>query len=200
VGLGLATSYSVMRRHDGLIAVESHVGSGTAFHLYLPASRNETALKSDQDEEFTSGKGRILLMDDDTTVRNLAQELLEALGYEVRVAEDGRQATEEYAKASNSGNPFDVVILDLTIPGGMGGRETIRVLREVDPDVKAIVSSGYSNDPIMGSFRRYGFSGVLVKPYGLEEISTVLRAVVRDPSGDTLPQSTYPGIARVTNI
>ncbi|HTY21968.1 MAG TPA: ATP-binding protein [Desulfomonilaceae bacterium] len=180
VGLGLSTSYSVMKRHDGLINVESQVGVGTAFHIYLPASHRAASMQSDREETPVTGKGKILLMDDDATVRCLTQELLETLGYEVQLAEDGHQATEQYVKANNSGIPFDAVILDLTIPGGMGGKEAIRLLQNVDPAVKAIVSSGYSNDPIMANFNQYGFSGVLVKPYGLKEISTVLHSVVNN--------------------
>ncbi len=184
VGLGLSTSYSIMKRHGGLISVESQVGIGTAFHVYLPASHSPTPVQPHHEPVPILGKGRILLMDDDDAVRCLTQELLEALGYEVQLAEDGSQATEQYVKANDLGTPFDVVILDLTIPGGMGGKETIRMLQNVDPDVKAIVSSGYSNDPIMASFEQYGFSGVLAKPYGLKEISSVLHSVVARPNGN----------------
>ena len=110
-----------MKRHGGLISVESQVGIGTAFHVYLPASHSPTPVRSHHEPVPILGKGKILLMDDDDAVRCLTQELLEALGYEVQLAEDGSQATEQYVKANDSGTPFDVVILDLTIPGH--GRE-----------------------------------------------------------------------------
>ena len=117
-------------------------------------------------------------MDDEDAIRTLSNELLTSLGYEVETAEQGAQAIEMFKSARALGKPFDVVIMDLTVPGGMGGREAVSVLLRMDPDVKAIVSSGYSNDPIMADYRRYGFSGVVTKPYGAEELIEELHRVL----------------------
>ena len=174
-GLGLATTYSVVKNHDGHITVESHVGVGTTFHMYLPAFPVE--------EEKVAGKpitgeGRILVMDDEELLRELVSDMLTNIGYEVTAAIDGAEAIELYKEATESGNPFDAVIIDLTIPGAMGGKKTIQKLREIDPGVKAIVSSGYSNDPIMADFRMHGFKGVIAKPYETKELSEVLHRVI----------------------
>jgi PAS domain S-box-containing protein len=178
-GLGLATSYSIVRNHDGLITVESHPESGTAFHVFLPASTQPMpAPLENQIEHIPAGKGRILLMDDEAIIRELATELLSYLGYEIEVAEDGLRAVELYKVAMESGNPFDAVILDLTVPGGIGGRRTVQKLLEIDPNVKSIVSSGYSNDPIMADYLTYGFKGVVCKPYTIKEISETLSKVI----------------------
>lgn len=126
------------------------------------------------------GMGRILVMDDEEIVRELARNVLINLGYEVTVAVDGTEAVKLYKEAMESHDPFDAAIIDLTIPGGMGGRETIRNLMAIDPEVKAIVSSGYSNDPIMTDFREYGFKGVIAKPYEAVELSEALSKVMRD--------------------
>jgi two-component system cell cycle sensor histidine kinase/response regulator CckA len=121
-------------------------------------------------------------MDDEDFIRELVTEILNHLGHEVTTAADGAEAIELYKKASASSRPFDVVITDLTIPGGMGGKETIQALVEIDPEVKAIVSSGYSNDPIMSDFKRYGFKNVITKPYRIDELNEVLQEVLRNTS------------------
>lgn len=175
-GLGLSTSYSIVKNHNGYITVESRPGSGTTFFIYLPASR-EKALHRSRTEGAVPGKGRVLLMDDEEIVRTVAGIMLRDLGYDAEFARDGREAIETYKRAKASDRPFDAVIIDLTIPGGMGGKETIQKLTVLDPAVKAIVSSGYSNDPIMAEFKRYGFRGVVEKPYTLEELSQVLHRV-----------------------
>ncbi len=180
-GLGLATSYSIIRNHGGIVTVESEPNSGTTFHIYLPASQQDVTVITEKEiDAFPSGKGRILIMDDEAIIRELAMELLSHLGYDVEVAEDGARAVELYTSAMNAANPFDAVILDLTVPGGMGGRETIQRLIEVDPQVKAIVSSGYSNDPIMANFISYGFKGVVSKPYTIKEISEALNELIKN--------------------
>jgi CheY-like chemotaxis protein len=117
-------------------------------------------------------------MDDEDSIRILAGELLSGLGYTTHAAGDGREAVELYQAAAEQGEPFDLVIMDLTVPGGMGGKEAIKKLRQVDPNVTAIVSSGYSNAPIMADFRRYGFAGVVSKPYGAQELSREVERVL----------------------
>jgi two-component system, cell cycle sensor histidine kinase and response regulator CckA len=177
-GLGLATSFSIIKNHGGLITVESDVGLGTKFHIYLPSCGQAEAPAESRDETILVGHGKILLMDDEHFIRDLAGEMLALLGYDVTLAKDGAQALELYETAMTSSNPFDLVIMDLTIPGGMGGSETIRLLRQLDPTVKAIVSSGYSNDPIMADYEKYGFSGVVAKPYSVNDLSETLTKVL----------------------
>ncbi|MGO9117208.1 MAG: PAS domain S-box protein [Desulfomonilaceae bacterium] len=178
-GLGLATAYSIVKNHDGLITVESEHGVGTIFHIYLPASEKPTVRRKDSDRSVVAGEGKILLMDDEETIRDMASEMLSLLGYEVDVARDGEEAVELYCSAKDSGKPYAAVILDLTVPGGMGGRETIRRLMEINPEIRAIVSSGYSRDPIMSNYNVHGFSGVVTKPYSAEELSRTLDLVIK---------------------
>lgn len=125
-----------------------------------------------------SGSGKILVLDDDEQVREVAGVMLTHLGCEVVLAAEGSTAIDLYKEARDSGKPFDAVILDLTIPGGLGGKETIRRLLDIDPEVKAIVSSGYSNDPVMANFEEYGFRGVVSKPYRISDLSIALKQVL----------------------
>jgi len=129
---------------------------------------------SAQEAPLHRGQGRVLVMDDEEAVCGSARRMLDSLGYEVELAADGSAALEMYRKARDAGRPFDLLIMDLTIPGGLGGKETIRRLLELDPLAKAVVSSGYSNDPVMADHRTYGFVGVLAKPYQIAELSEVL--------------------------
>ena len=178
-GLGLATTYSIIKRHDGHIEVASDIGKGTIFSIFLPAFSGITALNPPPVEKPSKkGRGRVLLMDDDDMVRTTTSEMLKRIGYEVVGSTEGNETLEKYKTARNSGEPFDAVILDLTIPGGMGGKETILELLEFDPGVRAIVSSGYSSDSIMASYLQYGFSGVLTKPYQTKDLSSVLQKVI----------------------
>src|SRR3990170_391659 len=179
-GLGLATSYSIIKKHGGLITVESELGNGATFYIYLPASDKKVTEKGKNSEEaLLDGKGKILVMDDEATIRELMLDLLNRLGYEAELAKDGSEAIEKYKGAKKSGRPFDAVIMDLTIPGGMGGKEAIKQLREIDPYIKAIVSSGYYNDPIMAEYERYGFKDVMAKPYTVKKLSEVLNKVIK---------------------
>lgn len=178
-GLGLAIAYSIIKKHDGLITVESEERAGTTFHIYLPASQKEVRTgKEERKGLLLMGRGKILVMDDEEIIREIAGKMLSRIGYEVEVAIDGSEAIERYKIARESGHPFDAVILDLTIPGGMGGKEAVKRLLQIDPGVKAIVSSGYSDDPIMAESRRYGFRGCLAKPYKIQELSEVLHGVI----------------------
>lgn len=177
-GLGLATAYSILKKHDGMITVESELGLGTAFHIYLPVSNKEEPQKAQVRDKPIHGNGKILVMDDEEMLRNFVGELLDLLGYDAKFAVDGHETIEVYCKARDNGTPFDCVLMDLTIPGGMGGREAIQRLLEIDPSIKAVVSSGYSDDPVMADFQKYGFCGVVAKPYDAEQLSEVLHRVI----------------------
>ncbi|MEA1961665.1 MAG: ATP-binding protein [Bacillota bacterium] len=176
-GLGLATSYSIIRKHNGHIALESKPGEGTTFFIYLPGSQQEKRSGTNY-ETIYPGRGRILVMDDEERVREVAGQILDSIGYEVELTKDGLQALEIYQKAMEQNEPFDLVIMDLTIPGGMGGKETMQKLLETDPEVKVIVCSGYSNDPIMADYKAWGFKGVIAKPYGIRELSATIGRVI----------------------
>lgn len=178
-GLGLATSYSILKRHNGLITVESKENKGTTFHIYLPALPSASISREGSEEIVVSGRGRVLVMDDEDLVIQVAGEMLKALGYEVESANDGLEAIKKYKDAKEKGKPFNAVIMDLTIPGGMGGKEAIVRLKEIDPDVRAIVASGYSNDPVISDFRGFGFSGSLTKPFRIEELSRTVHRVLK---------------------
>ena len=152
------------------------------FTIYLPASEKEAPveIENNMKEELIKGKGKILMMDDEKVVRDVSGEILEYMGYTVKYAEEGGKAVELYKEAEKTGQSFDAVILDLTVPGGMGGEETIKKLFEINPEVKVIVSSGYSDSPIMSNFREYGFSGVISKPYKIQELSEILNRVIKN--------------------
>jgi len=178
MGLGLATVYSIIRRHDGHITVESEVGVGTVFTLYLPAyEKDKIELKPFErptvDKELVS-TGKILVMDDEEMIRCLAKQRLIRFGYDADIAKDGAEAFELYKRALDSGKPYDAVILDLTVKKGMGGKEAVKKVLEIDPQAKAIVSSGYSTDPVLADFKRYGFIGALTKPYTMRDLGLVL--------------------------
>ncbi|MBM4289720.1 MAG: response regulator, partial [Deltaproteobacteria bacterium] len=174
-GLGLATVYSIIKNHHGHIAVESNLGAGSTFTVFLPARDQKVAPQPQAEGELVSGKGKILVMDDEPMVRRVVEKMLLTLGYEAEFAEDGTKALELYTEAQARGEPFALVILDLTVPGGMGGKEAIAELLQIDPQVRAIVSSGYSDDPIMAHFEQYGFIDVIAKPYGIPDIDKVLK-------------------------
>ncbi len=177
-GLGLATAYSIVKNHEGYITAESSVGAGATFSVYLPASEKEFIPRKEAEDRLIHGKGRVLVMDDEEFVRDISGRMLTKLGYEVDSAKNGDEAIKLYTEAKEAGRPFDVVILDLTIPGGMGGRETVRNLIRIDPQVKAIVSSGYSDDATMSDYKKHHFKGVMVKPYRIEELSKTVHRVI----------------------
>ncbi|HPG40633.1 MAG TPA: response regulator [bacterium] len=173
-GLGLSVAYSIIKKHSGLIHAESRLGEGATFIFYLPALPDYQLPGAENNEEMFRGKGRILIMDDEDAVLSVLENFLTVSGYEVELAKDGADAINLYEQALSAGNPFRVVIMDLTVPGGIGGKEAISKLREIDPNVKAIVASGYSNDPVMANYKDYGFSGILGKPFKIKELSRVL--------------------------
>ena len=179
-GLGLSITHSIIKRHQGYITAESNPGSGTTFFIYLPASPQVSVLEEKiEAEEMSHGKGRVLVMDDEESILNLAGEILTHLGYKVNLVKNGTDAVEMYKKAKEFGHPFDAVITDLTVPGDIGGIETLRRLKEIDSQVKVIVSSGYSNDPAMADFKNFGFSDSLKKPYRAFEVSQTVQRVLK---------------------
>jgi CheY-like chemotaxis protein len=179
-GLGLATAFSIARQHGGYISVDSKLGSGSTFRLYLPASTETVTPKQDTKDATTPvGKARILVMDDESAVREVAGRMLKHIGYkDIEFAVDGAEVVKLYKTAMESGEPFTVVILDLTVPGGMGGEMTIRELLKIDPGIKAIVSSGYVADPVMARYKEHGFSAVVAKPYTLKHLRKGLQEVI----------------------
>ena len=181
-GLGLASAYSIMKKHKGLITVDSKLGVGTEFTLIFPASPHAKILKTLDTVQRKRGSGKILVMDDVELIRTLTGEMLIRCGYHCELAKDGYEAISLYKKAMNSEQPFSAVIVDLTVPGGMGGKEALRRLRAINPDVKVIVSSGYSNDPVMANHQIHGIQGVLPKPYSIEELSRIVYQVVMESS------------------
>ncbi len=177
-GLGLATCYSIIKNHGGVIHVSSVVGRGTTFYVYLPAIEREDELPKPAELTHFVRKGKILVMDDDELIRDIACDMIKALGHDVESAEHGNEAIRKFKTAMESGNPFDIVILDLTIRGGMGGKEAFERLIEVNPDTKAIVSSGFSDDSVISDYQKYGFSARLTKPYNLEELRDTLNRLL----------------------
>jgi PAS domain S-box-containing protein len=175
-GLGLTTAYSILRHHDGVITADSGLGEGTTFFLYLPVSRSAVPSEAKAAEEI--GKRRVLVMDDEEMVREVALEFLGYLGYEGEAVGSGEEAVAAYRSAREAGRPYSAVIMDLTIPGGMGGRDAVLRLRDLDPGVRAIVSSGYSNDPVMADPGKFGFRGVIAKPYRIRELGEVIDQVL----------------------
>jgi CheY-like chemotaxis protein len=177
-GLGLATAYSIVRRHEGTITVDSSTGRGTTVSIFLPAAATAVREIPDPGPAPHPGIGKILVMDDEEMVRDVAVSMLEAMGYEGHAVPDGSRAVDAYVEAMKAGAPFDAVILDLTVPGAMGGKEAVRRLLDIDPDAKVIVSSGYSQDPILAMYRDYGFGGVIAKPYQMGELGQAIRMLL----------------------
>lgn len=178
MGLGLTICHAVMQKHGGAIAVESEPGVGTTFRLLIPASR--TLIREEQAPAPASLQrpGRILVMDDEPGVRELVGSSLQRMGHEVELAEDGQTAVEVFGREKNAGRPFDLVILDLTVRAGLGGLEAIQALLTIEPGVKAVVMSGYTDDPVMLEPERYGFKGVLAKPFESVKLREVLARVL----------------------
>lgn len=176
-GLGLTAAMSIVRKHGGYVSAESEIGEGSAFRIYLPAAKSPTSVPP-REERSADLMPRVLLMDDEASILEVVTELLTMLGYDVECAHDGQTALDMYRRAREAGHGYDLVIMDLTIPGGMGGKEAIRRLREAYPGARAMVSSGYSNDPVMSDFSAYGFVGVLQKPYTIQELKVAVAAAL----------------------
>jgi PAS domain S-box-containing protein len=178
-GLGLTIAYSIVKHHGGCMIAESVVGSGTTFHVYLPASESRP-IGGPVRHAVTPGsrRGRILLMDDEEIVREVACQMLTHLGYTVEVCADGAEAVALYRENFERGDCFDVVIMDLTIPGGMGGKEAMTELLALDPRARGIVSSGYAAESVLARYVEYGFRGAVAKPYNMEDLDEALLRVL----------------------
>jgi CheY-like chemotaxis protein len=177
MGLGLTICQSIVLKHGGRIRVSSKAGIGTTFSIDLPASDKLVQIEKRKAPAVQSDGGRILLMDDEEGLRKLYAAALKKSGYDVSLADNGEAATDLYKEAMAQGRPFDAVILDLTVRGGIGGLDAMKSLLAVDPDVRAVISSGYADDPAMMDHERYGFKGALAKPFGIAELREVLSRV-----------------------
>ncbi|MDQ7065159.1 MAG: ATP-binding protein [candidate division KSB1 bacterium] len=179
-GLGLAICYSIIRQHGGYIGVTSELGKGTTFRIYLPASNKEKPKeKKKASAGIKKGHGRVLFLDDEKLIQNVGQRMLMRMGFDVEVVETGEQAVNAFIRALDKGRPFDLVILDLTIPGEQGGKDVLQLLRQYDPKIKAIVMSGYSNDLVLSDYQKYGFQGVLEKPFDLNQMNEAVFQVLQ---------------------
>ncbi len=177
-GLGLATVLSVVRKHGGQVAVDSTVGTGTVFMVFLPRADQPVEVQARRAPSLRFGTGRVLFMDDDPKICTLTATMLQSLDYKFDIAKNGDEAITFYKRYLNIGRPYDAVIMDLTVIGGMGGEECFKVLKELDPDVRAIVSSGYDNDDMARRYLEQGFCGYLTKPYRVTDLGKVIKAVV----------------------
>jgi PAS domain S-box-containing protein len=176
-GLGLATAYSIIKRHKGHIEVASSAGKGTHFSIYLPAAKPKEKPEEPEEPAAAAGSKKVLVMDDDDMVRKLYVRLLTTQNHEVHETREGKEAVEVFRQETEAGRPFDLVILDLTVPGGMGGKDAILKLLETDKNVKAVVASGYSNDPVIAHHQDYGFVAAIKKPFDFNELNRVLAEV-----------------------
>jgi PAS domain S-box-containing protein len=178
-GLGLTTSFSIIKNHDGEIGVDSEKGNGTLFYFYLPASADEVLNDESLKPVSYSCSGNILIMDDNREILKSTGKMLENVGFNVTIAKDGIEAIDFLRSEKKNGKCYDVVIMDLTIPGGLGGKETVKVLKEIDPNVKTIVSSGYVNDEVISDHKRFGFDDVITKPYRLESLIEAINRLMK---------------------
>ena len=174
MGLGLAICYSIIKKHDGFISVESEPDLGSAFIVYLPASPQEDPSKRGLTEQIVASRGKILVMDHEEAVRNATGIVLNYLGHDVEYANDGNEALDLYRAAREDGRPFSAVILDLDVPGGMGGKETLQELLAIDPHVRAVISCGYADDPVTLKLKDSGFCRTVDIPYDIEKMKEIL--------------------------
>lgn len=188
-GLGLASVYSIVKKHGGHIEVESHLGAGTTFYLYLPAIERFVQQTGSNSPKcmLRRGQGRILVVDDEDSIRQLATAILEMAGYRVASASNGTEALDMYQRNLENGEQYDLLIVDLTMPGGLSGKDLMANLKELNPQIRAIVSSGYSADEVMSNHREYGFAGRLAKPFTASGLAEVVYEALRQPAGVSEP-------------
>lgn len=179
-GLGLTVCYAIIKKHDGFITVESEPGSGSTFFVYLPASPQEGFSSTEETARAFTRKGAVLVMDDEEAVRNATGIVLHYLGYEVAFARDGSEAVTLYKEAKDKGHPFSAVILDLNVTDGKGAKETIPELLQIDPLLKAVLTTGYSDDPVVSELSKHGFSAAVAVPYDLEKMKEILIMLIDD--------------------
>ena len=183
-GLGLATVYSIVKKHHGHVTAESAQDRGTTFRIWLPAASCDAVKKKSSHSTpalapAAAGQARVLFMDDEESIRRLGASILERMGHEVAAVPDGAEAVRKYSEARSHGRAFDLVIFDLTIPGGLGGRAALEQILKEDPQARAIVSSGYSNDQVLSNYRAHGFRGMILKPYEISDFTQVVEKVLR---------------------
>lgn len=178
-GLGLAVCFSIIKKHGGHIVVDSNPGEGTVFRFWLPVAGEEEAPRQSSRPPLSSGTGHILIMDDEPAVRDALRQIVIGLGYRATATSDGAEAVEALRKSIEEGRPFDAVVLDMTVPGGMGGKDALESMRRIAPNVRAVMTTGYSNDPAASDPTKHGFAAFLAKPYDLEAVAEVLSKVVR---------------------
>ena len=176
-GLGLAVVYSIITNHDGVIRVNTKVGEGTIFTIYLPAELSDVPQKKPNVPVIGKGSGNILILDDDASVLRVLEAMLHKLGYTVTSTNEGSITVEKYRIALEKNTPYSCVIMDLTIPGGMGGKDAVVKIRELDPNARVVASSGYSNDPVMANAQAFGFDGIITKPYRMEDLSETMNKI-----------------------
>jgi signal transduction histidine kinase/ActR/RegA family two-component response regulator len=179
-GLGLATCHAITLRHEGAIRVESEPGKGSTLTVYLPASDKALPQKAEPGTAAARKAGRVLVLDDEAGIRDVMTQMLQSLGFDSETVAEGGEAVEHYRAAFSAGRRFDAVVLDLTIPGGMGGAQALRWLLDIDPEVRAVAASGYTDDPVLAEYRKCGFRGALRKPFGVKELERVLGAALGD--------------------
>ncbi len=177
-GLGLAISHSIIKKHNGYIQAHSQVGHGTTFTIYLPACTGQQSEQAAVETTVPAGSGTILIMDDEEMFVDVAARMLEHFGFEVVATKDGAEAIAEYRRLMENEIPVRAIILDLTVPGGMGGKEAVHEIRRINPSAKVIASSGYSTDPIMANYKDYGFNGSIAKPFSLKELSRAINTAL----------------------
>jgi two-component system cell cycle sensor histidine kinase/response regulator CckA len=174
-GMGLAIAYSIVKAHNGHISLESDPEIGTTVHIYLPSAKKEVHSEQAIDFSFAHKSSlKVLVMDDEEMIRDVAADMLSAMGHSCDCVYGGQEALTKYINAQASGEPYDLVVMDLTIPNGMGGKEAISELLKIDRQAKVIVSSGYSNDPVMSDYQSYGFKYVMPKPYKMRDFETAI--------------------------
>jgi CheY-like chemotaxis protein len=181
-GLGLTIAYSVVQKHQGHLEISSEPGAGTLVRIYLPASAGcAECVPAEESDAIPMGHGSILIMDDEMFVLDALAGVIRSLGYSVETAADGREALRRFSDAKVAGRGFDAVILDLTIPGGFGGKQVLLEILKVDPAVKAVATSGYSDDPVMSGPQEFGFKAALRKPFVIDELAQMLQSVIKAP-------------------